>query len=40
MNYIVMVEILETAYGETVTKKTTICDWYKRFEEGCEDVGS
>jgi len=33
-----MVKILEKAFGESAMKKTSVYEWYKRFEEGREDV--
>ena len=31
-------EMLTTAYDESAMSKTRVYEWYKRFQDGCEDV--
>lgn len=31
-------ELLQKAYGESAMKKTSVYEWYKRFQDGREDV--
>jgi len=30
--------MLQKAYGESAMKKTSVYEWYKRFQDGREDV--
>jgi hypothetical protein len=31
-------EVLQKAYGESAMKKTSVSEWYKRFQDSREDV--
>ncbi|XP_015380044.1 PREDICTED: putative uncharacterized protein FLJ37770 [Diuraphis noxia] len=31
-------ELLQKAYGESAMKKTSVYEWYKRFQDGRKDV--
>lgn len=38
MKYSNILEILNVAFDKSTMSKTMFCEWYKSFQDGCEDV--